>query len=436
MSETSTASREGLVAAERGASVATEQFAMTQPGSGWALFPPLMSGAGDSDQPIPLELGFDYDAVDGASLFEPRQGASLGLAEWGPLMPPLTASTNLGEGNTPLLHHPRLGHWADAPCDVYMKDEGRNPTWSHKDRLNRCTISAAVLSGAPGVIVASSGNHGASASAYAAAADLPCIILASSTAPLAMQRFVTAYGGHAISVPAEARWQLMRDLVAATGYHPVSNVTPAAHTGHAFAVEGYKSIAFEIFRDLGRLPGSVFVPTGYAECLYGIGKGFQELKRLGLTDRVPHLFSCEPATHGVLHRAVRDGLSFGRIDQPDGTTQALSIATTVGGLRGPSAIEQSGGAALVVTDDEIAVARDMLASVGQWVEFSAAAGLAGLRQASRKGILPEGDAVVLTTAPGLKDVNAHDKTLPETDGSFADACRVLRETYGDRIGTD
>ncbi len=406
---------------------------MGTPDHAFPLFPPLVSGlpgTGEGETPHPLELDFDYARLDRENFLASTPGLARGLETWQPLMPPLVAETNLGEGNTPLLESPRLAATAGFSGQLFIKDEGRNPTWSHKDRLNRCTVSAARLSGAPGVIVASSGNHGASASAYAAAAGLPCIILASSTAPLAMQAFVAAYGGAALAVPPAARWSLMERLRQITGYHPVSNLTAGAHTGHSFAIEGYKSIAYEIVRDLGGdTPGSVFIPTGYGELIYGVWKGFEELRMLGLTDRVPRLYSCESAVYGVLYRAMRDGVPVAQI-QPNTTTQALSIATPVGGLRGRRALEQSGGEALALSDAAIEEARLAMAKNGLWVEFSAAAALAGLRQLAGRGSVPEGPAICISTATGLKDVNGSGSRLPETDGTLDHAVGILRDVYG------
>lgn len=414
-------------------SLAVRQVAMGDAQTSFPLFPPLVSGlppATDGDVPRPLELDFDYAGVDRENFLNSAAGPSAGLGMWAPLMPPLTAETNLGEGNTPMLESRKLAAWAGVSQSLYIKDEGRNPTWSHKDRLNRCTVSAAQLADAPGIIVASSGNHGASASAYAAAAGLPCIVLASSTAPLAMQAFVAAYGGAALAVPAAARWQLMEQLRQLTGYHPVSNLTPEAHTGHSFAIEGYKSLAYEIVRDLdGVVPGSVFLPTGYGELIYGVWKGFEELRMLGLIGSSPKLFSCESSIYGVLYRAMRDGLPVARV-QPNAVTQALSIATPVGGLRGRRALEQSGGEALALSDEEIEDARRSMARHGLWVEFSAAAALAGLRQLAGRGSVPEGPAVCVSTATGLKDVQGTGSGLPETDGTLKHALGVLRDHYG------
>src|SRR5690606_32536318 len=118
-----------------------------------------------------------------------------------------------------------------------------------------------------------------------------CVVFASAGMPPAVDAFLHAYGAIVLPVPVETRWPLMRQVVDRFGLHPVSNLT-ATHTGHAFGPEGYKSIAYEIHADLG-VPAAVFVPTGYGELLYGVWKGFAELRRLGLTDRVPRMYACQ-----------------------------------------------------------------------------------------------------------------------------------------------
>ena len=231
---------------------------------------------------FPLEIAFDYDQVD-PQLFE--QEPLPGLDRWAPLLPPLAPGLSMAEGGTPLLPSERLAGWAGVTTPVLLKDETRNPTWSHKDRLNLCTVSAAVASGAPGVVVSSSGNHGAAAAAYSARAGLPCIVLTTDDAPPAVQSFLLAYGAAVIGVPADARWPLLREIVARLGYHPVSNQT-SFHTGHPYGPEGYKTISYELYRQLGnQVPAAVFVPTGYAELLFGVWKGFRELQELGVTRR-------------------------------------------------------------------------------------------------------------------------------------------------------
>ncbi|NUR92222.1 MAG: pyridoxal-phosphate dependent enzyme, partial [Nonomuraea sp.] len=164
-------------------SVAVAQCSLGDPSLTFPLSPPLTRGCpatSTAELAYPLEVDYAYERLDTA-LFDQPPGPD--LARWQPLLPTLHAPT-LGEGGTPLVEFE----------GVYVKDESRNPTWSHKDRLNRVAVSAAVGEGAPGVVVASSGNHGASAAAYAARAGLPAIVLASAEAPPAVQAYLRAYG--------------------------------------------------------------------------------------------------------------------------------------------------------------------------------------------------------------------------------------------------
>jgi threonine synthase len=372
-------------------SLATAQRSLGDPSIAYPLWPPLTEGCPRTSTgtvSYPVEVDYAYDRVP-AGLFGSAGGAGRhGLDRWAPLLPPL-AAPGLGEGGTPLI---------DLGGGILVKDESRNPTWSHKDRLNRCTVSAALACGAPGVVVASSGNHGASASAYAARAGLRCVVLTSPQAPPAVVSFLHAYGAEVLAVPVEARWPLVRRISEEYGFHPVSNLT-TTHTGHPFGAEGYKTVAYEIFRDVG-VPAAVFVPTGYGDLLFGIAKGFAELRRLGLAAAVPRLFSCEPAAGGPLAAAIRRGLP--AVTVPVGETDAYSIACQVGGYRGVPAIRDSGGEALLVTDAELSAARAELARAGLWAELSAAAGLAGLRRFGADRF--DGPVVCVSTSSGFKDV--------------------------------
>lgn len=335
----------------------------------------------------PVEVDYDYARVD-TTLFDQPPGPD--LARWAPLLPPLHAPT-LGEGGTPLLA-------LNGASGVYVKDESRNPTWSHKDRLNRVTVSAAVGAGAPGVVVASSGNHGASAAAYAARAGLPAIVLASAGSPPAVQSFIRAYGARVLTLPADERWPLMRRIVDRLGYHPVSNLT-VTHTGHAYGAEGYKTIAYELFAQLGEVPAAVFAPTGYAELLFGVWKGFTELRRLGVATATPRMFACEPAAGGPHARALGTGLPAAIVEM--GPTNAYGIACPVGGHRGVLAVRDSDGEAVLITDGELREASEELTGQGLWAELSSAAGLAAYRKLGRAF---DGPVVCVLTSSGFKDV--------------------------------
>ncbi|MGW4960853.1 threonine synthase [Nonomuraea sp. NPDC004186] len=389
-----------------GPSLALRQRSLGDPATEFPLFPPLTRGCprtSTDEIAYPLEITYDYGRVD-PRLFEQEPGTD--LARWSPLLPPLEAPT-LGEGGTPLVEFD----------GIYVKDESRNPTWSHKDRLNRVAVSAAVASGAPGVVVASSGNHGASAAAYAARAGLPAIVLTSADSPPAVQAFVRAYGAKVVSVPAEARWPLLREVVDRLGYHPVSNQT-VTHTGHPFGPEGYKTIAYELFLQLGGVPAGVFTPTGYAELLYGMWKGFVELRLLGLTETVPRMFSCETAAGGPHARALATGAPAAIVELRElGASDAYGIAGPVGGHRGVVAVRDSGGEALLVTDEELRAAQRDLAGQGLWQELSGAAGLAGHRKLRRDF---DGPVVCVATSSGFKDVGVGAERFPVLENPTLD----------------
>ncbi|WP_308430208.1 threonine synthase [Streptomyces djakartensis] len=332
----------------------------------------------------PVEVDYAYDQVDPV-LFATATGRGSSLDHWAPLLPPL-AAPGLGEGGTPLI---------EVETGVFIKDESRNPTWSHKDRMNRCTVSAAVASGAPGIVVASSGNHGASAAAYAARAGLRCVVITGPELPPAVDSFLNAYEAVVLPVPWEARWPLMRRIVDRTGLHPVSSLT-TTHTGHAFGPEGYKTIAYEIHQDLG-VPAAVFVPTAYGELLFGIWKGFTELRRIGLTERLPRMYACQPTAAAPLAEAMRHGAPAAHVTV--GLTEAYSIVSPVSGYRGVVTIQDSGGQVLELSDAQLETANQELARAGLWTELSSAAGLAGLRTV----VDLDGPVVCISTSSGFKN---------------------------------
>ena len=413
---------------ETSPSLATGQRSLGNPELEFPLLPVLTMGCPDTstdEMQYPLEISYDYQQVD-TSVFQ--QDPTPGIERWATLLPPLAPGLSMAEGGTPLHESAKLGEWAGLAAPVFIKDETRNPTWSHKDRLNLCTTSAAITSGAPGIVVSSSGNHGAAAAAYAARAGLPCIVLTTDDAPPAVQSFLLAYGAAVIGVPADARWPLMRKIVDRLGYHPVSNLTPF-HTGHPYGPEGYKTIAFELYRQLNnRVPAAVFVPTGYAELLFGAWKGFHELRLLGVTSSVPRMIACEPAARGPLSHALATNQPAVQVAAEH--TAASGIAVRVNGYRGVVAVRQSGGEALRLPDPEIEVAQAALARTGLWGEMSAAAGLAGIRQAVSNGEQFDGPVVAIATSSGFKDDGVGQQPIPVVAPEWDAVATTLTTRYG------
>ena len=365
------------------ASLASGTRSLANPSITYPLEPVLTAGCPQSSTDAfqyPLEVAYEYGSHE-AGLFG-QAGQRPPMDHWQPLLPPLS-TPSLGEGGTPLLEFTLqsldvAGLMASGEASTLrFKDESQNPTWSHKDRLNRCTVSAAVREDARGVVAASTGNHGAAAAAYAARAGLPCVVLTASRTPPAVQAFIRSYGAVVLAVDEiEARQRAVDRLTEDHGFHPVSSRT-GVHTGHPWGPEGYKTIAYELFGQLQeQVPGTVVVPTCYAELLYGVWKGFRELEALGVADRTPRLVACEPGVRAPLCQALERGEAIASVDARP--TEAYSIKATTSSVRGYRAIRESDGLAVGFTEAHLQDAQHRLARAGWWQESSGAAGVAGL----------------------------------------------------------
>ena len=152
---------------------------------------------------------------------------------------------SIGEGNTPLVPLPRVAKEA-ALKKVFAKDEIRNPTFSYKDRFCALATAKALDFGAKATTICSTGNHGASAAAYASRAGLDCYVFTVSYTSQNMTTMMGVFGAKLVATPAfEDRWVLMQEGVRRYGWFPIGNFT-VPPTGNPYGVEGYKSLSFEI----------------------------------------------------------------------------------------------------------------------------------------------------------------------------------------------
>ncbi|WP_283936454.1 threonine synthase [Aminobacter aminovorans] len=343
----------------------------------------------------PLEVDYDYEQ---ALHLDFGGGTRMRMDHWAPLLPPLHPRANLEVGGTPLIDLSAIAPSQYRERGVFLKDESRNPTWSHKDRLNACTVSAALAVGASTIIVSSSGNHGVSAAAHAARAGLNCIVITMPDVSQAFRDMILAYGAFPVYVPAEGRWPLMHALTGIEGTHPVSNLTPV-HTGHPWGAEGYKTIAYELYGQLGDVPAALVIPTGYGEMLFGIHKGFRELKQLGVTSRLPKIFAVEPAARGPLYHAMATGVEAVQVEARP--TRQSGTACTVNSYRAVVALRESNGEPMLVSDEAAEKAQHTLAREGIWQELSPSAAFAAL--AELDGVVDDGPIVVIGCSTGLKE---------------------------------
>lgn len=316
----------------------------------------------------------------------------------------------LGEGGTPLIPLPRLAVELGVR-EIWLKDESRNPTWSFKDRNAAVTVSKALEFGAKTVVVSTSGNHGAAVAAYAARGGMRCVALTYHGIPAGTRVLMQAFGAELIVTTPEGRWTMMREAVRERGWYPAANFTDLPTNG-AYGHEGYKTIAYELFDQLGRVPDIVAIPTAYGEGLFGIWKGFDELIRLGRTATAPRMIACEPQG-GPLSVAYAGG-SNGIARVPRTPTVARGIGGTANSYIAIAALKASDGLAIEADDEAIMAAQRDLATEGFFVEPASAAGLACLRVAARRGELAADRSIVLVnTSSGLKNLDAIASVYPE-----------------------
>ncbi len=257
------------------------------------------------------------------------------------------------------------------------------------------------------MVVSTTGNHGAATAAYAAAAGLRCVALTLASVPLTMKVLMQAYGAEVVALERPPdRWALMRSAVEEWGWVPLSGLVDPPIGSNPFGIEGYKSIAYEIYGALGAVPDVVIVPTAYADGLTGIYRGFVDLVGLGRAEAVPRMVAVEPL--GPLAASLIDEGDLPAVTKSRPSV-AFSIAGSVATYQGVHVLRQSHGSAVVVGDDEeIVTAQIALASdEGLYLEASSVTAVpAAARLAAKREIGADDVVVVVGTSTGLKDVGA------------------------------
>ncbi len=312
---------------------------------------------------------------------------------------------SMGEGSTPLVELP----WASEAtgAKVYGKLEGLNPTGSFKDRGMTVGVSIAKGLGARVTIVASTGNTAASMAAYSKRARLkPVILLPRGGVARGKLLQALAHGATVIEVEGgfddamEAILNLSNtDNAYIKKIYPLNSFNP-------YRLEGQKTIAFEVLEDLGEPPDYVIVPVGNSGNIAAIWKGFKEAEMLGLPRGRPKMIGVQAEGASPLAEAWARGLREpAYTHNPSTIASAIRIGRPVNWQKALKAVEESQGAFLKVSDEEILKSMATLASEeGIIVEPASAAAYAGLLKASKMGLIERGSKVVLVlTGHGLKD---------------------------------
>lgn len=316
-------------------------------------------------------------------------------------------------GWTPLLRPRRLAQGLGLE-QLWVKDDGRNPTASFKDRASAVAVARAQAIGAATIVTASTGNAGAALAGMAAAAGLPAVILAPRTAPPAKVAQLLIFGARVILI--EGTYDQAFDLTTQaaerfgwycrnTGYNP-------------FTAEGKKTAAFEVCEQLTRALGSpgegswaapdaVVVSVGDGNIISGLHKGFRDLLELGWIGAMPRLIGVQATGSAAIAQAFAQGSEEIVPVRADTLADSISVDLPRDGVRAVRAARETGGAYVTVEDAEILAAIRTLGAAAIFAEPAAAAGYAGLEVAARRGLVASGEKVVLlSTGSGLKDIRA------------------------------
>jgi threonine synthase len=319
------------------------------------------------------------------------------------------SAVSLGEGGTPLLSRA----WNGVP--VRFKLEFMMPTGSFKDRGMTVMVSYLKSRGIDHVLEDSSGNAGASLSAYAAAAGMRCRILIPETASYPKIAQIAACGADVVTVPGT------RQDVADAALRMSHEIFYASHNWQPFFIEGTKTLAYELWEALDfRAPDNVVTPLGYGSNVLGLERGFDELLRNGEIKKRPRIFGVQAANCAPCHAAWRAGG-----DSPVPVEITPTVAEGIASSQPTRlrevlhAVRASDGAIAAVSEAEIIAALAGLARMGLYVEPTAAAAAAGLTQLLASGAIRHGEeSVVVLTGSGLKSserigqlLNLHPRTL-------------------------
>jgi threonine synthase len=316
---------------------------------------------------------------------------------------PYVSWVSLGEGGTSCASFPALADEVSVKA-VYIKNEGQNPSGSHKDRVSCLTVTRAADAGYGKIVAASSGNGGASLALYAAAAGLDCCVVSTPSLSPIFRQAIEMTGAELLTVADSLeRWALIANMARSQGWFPATNyLNPPVGSNH-FGLPGLATVAFELFEELqGQDIDAVLVPTSRGDLIWGLYAGFRQLRRLGHVGQLPRLFAVEP--YPRIQRVLEGEPVTGSFP---GTTAMLSIGGSTVTYQAVHAIRATGGGAIVV--DEQSVARDQarLARHGCYAELSSAASLTGLERLIAEGKLSSGDtAVLIATSNGYKDLAA------------------------------
>jgi len=337
-----------------------------------------------------------------------------------------------GEGNTNLYRvPPKLAAWIGAaPGKLTLKHEGENPTGSFKDRGMTGGITHAKLVGAMNVVCASTGNTSASMSSYAALAGIQALVLFPH-GNIAAGKLAQSLAYGAINVQVKGDFDACLDLVRQAtrryGIYLLNSVNP-------FRLEGQKTIIIEILQQRKwRVPDWIVVPGGNLGNSSAFGKALQELRDLGLIDRLPRIAIIQAEGASPFYQSYKNGFTERVSVKAHTLATAIKIGNPASYLKARRTLQLTDGVVEVVTDQEIVDAKAMIDASGIGCEPASAASVAGVRKLLANGVIKQDDEVVaILTGHVLKDpeiiMNYHQATLEGFQSTYANQLRTIEPT--------
>lgn len=362
----------------------------------------------------PLLAVYDLAGMRGALNRDEVKNGPSSMWRYAPVLPVQNLShiVSLGEGMTPLLRTPRLGARVGAD-DLWIKDEGLNPTGSFKARGLSCAISMAVELGIQKVAIPSAGNAASAMAAYAAAAGMEAHIFMPLDVPQSNYIECKSFGAHVTLVDGLISdcAKIVADRKDAEGWFDVSTLK------EPYRIEGKKTMGYEVAEQFGwELPDVIFYPTGGGVGIIGMWKAFDEMEQLGwIGSKRPKMIAVQVEGCQPVVRAYQEGAAKSRFwDNAQTVAAGLRVPKPLGDFLILEAVRNSGGTAIAVSDEELIDAGIQLAAEeGLFVAPEGAACVAALQKLLHSGFLQRGERIVIyNTGSGLKYLEAYSVRFP------------------------
>lgn len=360
----------------------------------------------------PLDVVYDYDYLKQRLNVYSLKSSPVSALKYLTFYPIINLDKiiTLNEGGTPL-HHCRNLTKRFKIKNLFIKNEGANPTGVFKDRGTLVEVTKALEMGAKAVCLASTGNMAASVAAYCSVAKIPCYVLVPEGTPIGKLAQTLSYGARIIQV----RGTYSDCAVLAEKMAHKHKFYLAGD--YVFRLEGQKSQAYEIAEQLGwKSPDYLVCPVGCGTNLSAIWKGFVELKKMGLVETLPHLIAVQPYGCNVVTRAFNNHKkNFTPMEKPSTICSAVAAGNPLDGKKVLKALYESKGRAVELNDEEVLEMEQLIAKEEAiFVEPSGALSMAAVKKLSDKKFFKPGETVVcVATGNGLKDPKSAVKILPD-----------------------